>query len=507
MLFMNTSFQKSLKPIISIRNATIRLGEKTVFSNTTFEILPGQQWIFLGGNGSGKSLFINALSGRHAVDGEIRYCFDGNEDPDIDTHIGIVSFENQRDLHTDDNRFVQARFWSSDESITVREYLSQDRVRDINPFEVGAYREPEKSYNNFLNRICNLLDIKGLFSRNIDQLSNGESRRILIARALLRRPSLLFLDSPFQGLDSSHRALFCKAFSGLVNQGLQIVIITADQNDSFQGLTHCAVFDNYKIIKAGPVGTLHNFKRLWKSALKIGVFPQITISYQKRCAVPVRMRNVTVRYGRNVLLKNVNWEVNAGSHWVICGHNGAGKSTLLSLITGDNPQAYANDIDVFGKPFGKGRPLSEVRRLIGMVSPELHACFPINCTCIDTVCSGFSDTIGFVRQCGKKRREIAFKWLETFGLESFSNLELAALSEGGQRCVLLARALVKNPQLLILDEPCQGLDRKYRMIILQIIDMVAQRGNSTVLYVTHNLDEVPKCITDRLILEKGNVVL
>lgn len=497
---------KKLRPLISLKNASIRFGDDIIFPNTTFEILPGQQWMFLGVTGSGKSLFVSALRGKLVVDGDVEYCFDGDEDPDIDRHIGFVSFEKQRDLHSDENRFVQARFWSFDDSIAVREFLSQERVCEINPFEVNASKESSESYAKLMKQICRLLDIYELLDRWVDQLSNGESRRVLIAAALLRRPSILFLDSPFQGLDTDHQRKLREALGKLIVRGLHIVLVTADSDDSFPELTHYAVIDNFRIGETGP---LRQFKtrvaiKPIDNKLKIDSLPSYPFIH-KQSSVPVCMRNVSVGYGNNILLDNISWEVRSGQHWIITGHNGAGKSTLLSLITCDNPQAYSNDIEIFGKRFGNGRPISETRRLIGVISPELQACFPMNCTSIDAVCSGFSDSMGLPLQCGKKRNKIAFQWLRVFGLENFSTTKLSSLSDGNLRLVLLARALVKNPALLILDEPCQGLDLSYRKMILSVIDTVAGRKTVTVLYVTHNKHELPKCITHRLNLEKGRI--
>ena len=216
----------------------------------------------------------------------------------------------------------------------------------------------------------------------------------------------------------------------------------------------------------------------------------------------VRLRNVTVRYGKTVILTNVNWTVRAGESWALLGPNGSGKTTLLSLILGDNPQVYTNDVVVIGRQRGGGESVWDIKRHIGWVSPELHTHFNGSATCFEVVASGFHDTVGLFQPPTARQRTAARRWLARFQLLTFAHQPLYSLSAGLQRMVLLARALVKHPRLLILDEPCQGLDGAHRNLFIQTVDALIRAGAVTAIYVTHRHDEIPPSIKHVLRLRK-----
>jgi molybdate transport system ATP-binding protein len=208
----------------------------------------------------------------------------------------------------------------------------------------------------------------------------------------------------------------------------------------------------------------------------------------------VHLRNVSVRYGTATILTGINWTVRSGESWALLGPNGSGKTTLLSLILGDNPQAYMNDVVVFGKQRGSGESIWDIKKFIGWVSPELHVHFDDSATCVDVVESGFRDSIGLFEPATPRERAAAKRWLKEFHLLQFANEPLFALSAGLQRMVLLARALVKNPRLLILDEPCQGLDAAHRDFFVREVDALLRSGSVTAIYVTHRSEEIPPSI-------------
>jgi molybdate transport system ATP-binding protein len=216
---------------------------------------------------------------------------------------------------------------------------------------------------------------------------------------------------------------------------------------------------------------------------------------QKRPAFELaRLRNATVRYGDTVILRNINWTVRAGESWALLGPNGSGKTTLLSLILGDNPQVYTNDIVVFGRPRGGGESVWEIKKHIGWVSPELHLHFNDSATCFEVVASGFYDTVGLFQPPTARQRTAARRCLARFQLLEFARAPLFSLSAGLQRMVLLARALVKRPRLLILDEPCQGLDSAHRNSFVRAVDALIRARAATIIYVTHRPDEIPPSI-------------
>ena len=209
----------------------------------------------------------------------------------------------------------------------------------------------------------------------------------------------------------------------------------------------------------------------------------------------VRLRRATVRYGDKVILHDINWTIRVGENWALLGPNGSGKTTLLSLILGDNPQVYTNDIVLFGRARGGGESVWDIKRHIGWLSPELHLHFNAAATCFEVVASGFHDTVGLFEPATARQRTAARRCLDQFQLLAFADRPLFSLSAGLQRMVLLARALVKRPRLLILDEPCQGLDSAHRDSLVRAVDALIRAGAVTVIYITHRPDEIPPSIT------------
>ena len=215
----------------------------------------------------------------------------------------------------------------------------------------------------------------------------------------------------------------------------------------------------------------------------------------------LNLRDILVRYGSRTILKDLNWEVKRGEKWALLGENGAGKSTLLSLISGDNPQAYANNITLFDRKRGSGESIWDIKKRIGYVSPEMHLYYLKNVKCLDVVGSGFFDTIGLYRKCNEEQEAVALEWMKSFGIDHIKDTSFLNISTGEQRLILLARVFVKNPDLLILDEPLHGLDANNKKHIKSIIEQFCTEEKS-LIYVTHYEDEIPDVVTQRLVLTK-----
>ena len=221
--------------------------------------------------------------------------------------------------------------------------------------------------------------------------------------------------------------------------------------------------------------------------------------------VLVNMKNTSVSYGHTRVLHNINWTMRQGENWAVLGANGAGKTTLLSLILADNPQAYANEITLFGKRRGSGESVWDIKRNIGWVSPELQAYHQKQTTCFNAVCSGFFDSVGLYKTCSPEQISMAQHWLSSFGLWHLADHPVGTVSAGEQRLVFLARALVKHPALLVLDEPCQGLDFNNRSRIINLLDQLCLQTPVNLIFVTHHFDEMPQAITHVLKLAQGRI--
>jgi molybdate transport system ATP-binding protein len=348
-----------------------------------------------------------------------------------------------------------------------------------------------------------------LLGRSLISLSNGERQKVQLARALAHPMRLLILDDPFTGLDAAARAHFHAALERLMDTPLRVLLITTRTEDLPHHITHVLCVDRCRIVAAGRRAALLSSLRLKRlfpgprtgrmliprklQAAKAREYPRKRL---RNPSVPelVRMRNITVRYGEAIILNNLNWIIRAGESWALLGPNGSGKTTLLSLILGDNPQVYANDVVVFGHQQGGGESVWDIKRHIGWVSPELHLHFNDSATCFEVIASGFHDTVGLFEPPTARQRTATLHWLARFGLLESAHQPLYALSAGLQRMVLLARALVKNPRLLILDEPCQGLDAAHRRLVVRAVDALIRARAVTAIYVTHRHDEIPQSI-------------
>src|SRR5690606_28876687 len=220
----------------------------------------------------------------------------------------------------------------------------------------------------------------------------------------------------------------------------------------------------------------------------------------------ISLKNVHIQYGEKVILDQLNWKVRQGERWVLQGHNGAGKSTLLSLIFGENPQAYANDIILFDRQRGSGESIWDVKRPTGFVSAELSRYFPKGQSCLQVVLSGLFDTVGLFRKPTDEQTRLAEEWLDALGLVHISRLRLNQVSLEQQRFCLLARAMIKSPVLLILDEAAQGMDDGQRRLFRETVEEICKYSAVTLIYVSHYDEDIPSCVSRRIVLEEGKVV-
>jgi len=504
------------RPFISLNDVSLRLHDKILFEGLCWEMLDDQHWAVIGPNGSGKSILMKALCGSlPVVKGKLVYHFlhDDGQNAAPQDCIAYVTFESQRSV-LGDGAFYQVRWNSgvSEDTLSVAEYLSERGVRSINPYHV-VESHSDRKFAARSKDVIEQLELGALLGRKVIQLSNGERRKVWIAQALLKSPRLLILDNPFAGLDERFRAKLGENLENLMQGDLRVLIVGTGRDEILPGITHVLYVQDNRVIAQGPRRAVldgdaaHEARR----ADKLANVPVVAASQRKDEHEPPRkalvgMENVNVSYNGTKVLRQVSWTVRENEQWALLGPNGAGKTTLLSLILADNPQAYANDITLFGRRRGSGESIWEIKQHIGWVAPELHLYYPRSATCLDIVCSGWFDSVGLYRQCSLAQREAAVSWLQRLGLSDCAETAFAQVSEGEQRLVLVARALVKSPALLVLDEPCQGLDAGNRDRVLQAIDGVGSRPNTSMIYVTHRADELPQSITHVLRLDEGQVV-
>ncbi|WP_407833875.1 molybdate ABC transporter ATP-binding protein ModF [Vibrio rotiferianus] len=335
------------------------------------------------------------------------------------------------------------------------------------------------------------LDLSHLAESGFRVLSSGETRRVMLARALAAKPDLVLLDNPFTGLDVAHRASLAKYLQTL-SQSVQILITFSRESDMPDWIDQVALFNGGKLDSTMD-------KQSWDQHPIIAQIKSQSEKQSEEMMALIRQHQHTthfenpifelksgkVEYTDKTIFTDLNWRIDKGQHWQVKGPNGCGKSTLLGLIFGDHPQCYSNDIHIFGKKRGSGESIWEIKQHIGMVSSALHLQYRVNCSALEVILSGFYDSIGLYSQPTKNEINIAKDWLTILHMSQYQKTSFKQLEYGQQRLLLIARAIVKQPTLLILDEPYQGLDYLGRMLVKNTLELIAKEKLSQLLYVSH----------------------
>lgn len=459
-----------------IENAKFRLHKNQHLNLPHFAIESNQYWVIIGGNGSGKTAFALALQNALLLE-------EGQYHNDFQ-RIQTFSFEKQR-------RILEA---------TLKN-LNND---DTDPAFFGKTAREiilnENQYSDYAKEIVAKLGIEYLLDRFFIKLSTGETRKVLLAQALINQPDLLILDEPFEGLDQSSVKEWM-ALLATLQSTCSIVLIVNRLSDIPPQATHVAMLENLLLIMQGERQEIESqsvYQQLVYAESSVHVaLPESAAPLQKlpENQPHFELKNVVVKYGDNVILNHLDWTVEAHQNWWIKGPNGAGKSTLLSLITGDHPQAFSNVVKIFGRQRGSGESIWEIKQKMGYVSSQLHLDYRVNCSVLDVIISGFFDSIGVYQKVPDAIRLKAMQWLERLNLNALAKTPFRSLSWGQQRLLLIARAMVKHPPILILDEPFQGLDGLNRKLVKQFIEQLVNNSETQLLFVSHQDQDSPNCIT------------
>ena len=446
-----------------------------------FTIHSGEHWAVVGGNGSGKSTFAKML-----VDGE-------HSQTGLDK-ILAVSFEGEqglleREIYEDDSESMDR----IDYGRTTHELITELASDDVD-----------------IEGIVETMQLDAFLHTGFRILSTGERRRMMIARALSQKPGMLVLDEPYDGLDHEFVSHLKKVIATLSMQ-IPVVIIVNRMSHLGDHISHVACLHQMQLVLAGSreeVGKSKLWHQLQTMGQLSGSLPSAledSHPYQPASDEPIiDMRKVCVGYHNKEIIRDLDWQIMPGEHWKISGPNGCGKSTLVNLVSGDHPQCYSNEIYLFGQRRGQGESIWDIKQHMGLMSTALHQQYRVFVPAETVLVSGFFDSIGIYQPVAREHKRIAAEWFKFLGLAHHQKTNFQKLSFGQQRMLLIARALIKQPHLLILDEPCQGLDPINRALVIQLIDQIAQRKIAQVLYISHDAEDHLECLTHELQFQKIN---
>lgn len=444
-----------------------------ILENFSWQWPRGQHIAILGGNGAGKTTLAKLITDQlRPNQGNISYASDFGPDD-----IAHISFDLHRELMEHDRRFddSETREDAFDIGTPVRNIILQGQPAD----------------NEFL-ALCERLGISHILDQGIRFISTGESRKTLLARALFAKPAALILDNPFEGLDIHAQAEMRAMLDELLTSPTPLILLTKDATDIPDAIDTVYTMRQGKL--TGPC-TAAEAKRAsakvhhYAKPMPIAAAP----SHPSDTAL-LELRNINVNFRGKQVLSNINWRLMPNQHCCISGPNGAGKSTLLGLLCGENDKAYGQEVILFGKRRGSGESIWEVKAQFGLLNTSMQMSNLKRTKVIDVVASGLFDSVGLYTNYSESQRQLLLAWLDSLEILPLKEQRFDRLSFGEQRMVLLARAMVKSPRILILDEPCIGLDNEQKSKLLGAVDQIAAHGQTRILFVSHRSEEVPACI-------------
>lgn len=475
---------------IRLENVCVNFDERFYLNQINWTIEPSQHWVITGTNGSGKSALAAVLAGVGDIE---QGTLTG-----LPSRVGLVSFEAQAEL--------------------IAKELKKDDADIMDVISVGTpvqemifsdCADPELA-----SELVEKFGLSHLLDRAFRKLSTGETRKVMLVRALSSKPELLILDEPFDGLDVDTLAMLQQHLASIIETTPMVLVLNRfDEMPDF--ITHVAYLEKasddcgqltFKVDRQdnSAFSELYQLLHLKTTDLQVPKpDPAAQIPALDANQPLVKLTNATIKYGDTVIVDNLNWTIEPGKHWQLSGPNGSGKTGVLSLITGDHPQCYTNDIFVFGFQRGNGESIWQIKQFIGYVSTALQWEYRVSVSCKNVIISGFYDSIGMYSKSTDNQKKIADEWLALLGMSDRADQPFNKLSYGDQRLLLIARAMVKHPPLLILDEPCLGLDDMNRQLVLALIEKICEGNETTVLYVNHHAEDKIAGIEQYLALEKN----
>jgi molybdate transport system ATP-binding protein len=432
-----------------------------------FQALPGQAWTLLGTNRSGIDDFFDLVAGRP---------FSGSaQELSLPDQPGVVSFKDQQAVYESE--------------------LKKDETDFLDRLDPGT---PAREFLENIEAHAGLIEALGMtesLDKGYRQLSTGQTRKLLLLAPITKGTTCLVIQAPFDGLDPDSCKELDRAMCHLFSKGIQILMFVYNKADIPSWTTHLGIMAEGTLVYQGlaeqvPASCLARTSRPdFQATVQDFSLPDEIRSDTHEKKDLVRLHRCSAGYGGKAVFTDLSLVVGRGDHTLITGPNGSGKSTLLQVITGDHPACYTCDLTLFGIRRGTGESIWDIKQHMGIVSPDLHRNFRVPGSVLACILSGLFDSIGLYHPVTDIQKKRALTWLARLNMASMAPVPFRDLNYADQRLVLIARALIKGPALLILDEPTQGLDTPNRVALLDFLGDVAKDDLSTILYVSHREDE------------------
>ncbi len=320
-------------------------------------------------------------------------------------------------------------------------------------------------------------------SQSLQSMSSGERKKALLSYLIAAKPDYLILDNPFDNLDTSSKKAILEELL-LLKSSVHIIQILSRKTDLLPFITNVASVQNKTLQWFSSPENIETAKASTSQGFTASLPPPLyhyTYPHKKL----IELRNVSVSFGTKPVLNKINWCIRPGEFWELKGKNGSGKTTLLSMITGDNPKGYGQDLYLFGQKKGSGESVWDIKKQIGYVTPAMTDRFRGYHTLLNMLISGLVDSIGLYIKPTESQVNLAVKWLALLGMEHKKNTYFHEINKGEQRLVMCARAMIKHPLLLILDEPTSDLDDQAAALVVALVNKIALESNSTIIFVSH----------------------
>ncbi|MGH7715231.1 MAG: ATP-binding cassette domain-containing protein, partial [Vulcanimicrobiaceae bacterium] len=472
-------------PLIELHDVCVMLGRRAVLENVSWQLRSGEHWLISGSNGAGKTTLLRVIRGDQPIaygTGHRTYHLRSPAEPDAlasaKAEIGYLAPEMHERL------------------------LRMELPLDVRGLILGGLHgtlylseEPTAQQHARVALLAERLGITRLLDDPMNELSFGQLRRALLARALANAPRVVVLDEFAHGIDRQSREIIAQTLAEAVREGTSLVVATHRREELPDSITHELRLESGRVVMTGE------FEK--RSAPRHERNGKV---FQTAAAAPVivKLEDVDVyhEHEHRHALRSVSWEVRAGEPWFVSGPNGAGKSTLAKLLYGRLRTAFGGRIQRDGSY--ENISVAAIRRSVALISDDEQLRYDWSIPVEDVVASGFFASVGLMRKPSAEQRRIARGLIDDFGIAALAQRPFLELSFGQRRLVLVARALVRVPRLLILDEALNGFDHDVRARIMHRVEALAAAGTSVVM-IGHHESDIPDWIANELQLEEGRV--